>query len=210
QYVELDKADPNNPDYLRDWGKLALRDGSRPKEQRQAEAERIWRRLVAARPTDPLIATQVADLFRHAEMQPQALELYQKAVELAPGSPQYLEYLGEYYHLLKRTDEALATWRKMTDGKQRTAANLLRLAEVLAQFGYLSEALPEVAAACELDPKDYSLQLKAADFGIRAEKYDEALASLARAETLAQNDEEREAVLTQHIKIYTLQSRLAD
>src|SRR4029079_11086203 len=64
QYVELDKADPNNPDYLRDWGKLVLKDSSRPKENRQAEAEKIWRRLIAARPTDALIATQVADLFR--------------------------------------------------------------------------------------------------------------------------------------------------
>src|SRR5437762_652989 len=116
QYVELDKADPNNPDYLRDWGKLTLRDTSRPKEERQAEAERIWRRLLAARPSDPLVATQVADLFRNAELQPQALELYQKAVELAPTSPQYLEYLGEFYHLLKRESDALATWRKMAEG----------------------------------------------------------------------------------------------
>src|SRR5436305_10529007 len=87
QYAELDKADPNNPDYLRDWGKLILRDTSQPKEVRQVEAEKIWRRLLAARPADPLIATQAADLFRNAEMQPQALALYQKAVELAPASP---------------------------------------------------------------------------------------------------------------------------
>src|SRR5262249_41012996 len=65
QYAELDKADPNNPDYLRDWGKLVLRDDSRSKDERRAQAERIWRRLVAARPSDPLIATQVADLLRH-------------------------------------------------------------------------------------------------------------------------------------------------
>src|SRR5687768_1428954 len=42
QYVALDKADPNNPDYLREWGKLILRDTSRPKETRQAEAEQVW------------------------------------------------------------------------------------------------------------------------------------------------------------------------
>ncbi|MBW8886052.1 MAG: hypothetical protein JF612_15040, partial [Planctomycetia bacterium] len=210
QYVELDKADPNNPDYLRDWGKLVLRDTSRPKEERQAEAERLWRRLLAARPTDPLVATQVADLLRNADMQSQALVLYQKAVELAPTSPQYLEYLGEFYHLLKRTDEALATWRKMAEGQQRTATNLARLAEVLAQFGYLKEALPEIAAACELDPKDFALALKAADLQIRAESYDGALASLTKADKLAQNDEEREAVLNQQIKTFTLQSKLSD
>jgi tetratricopeptide (TPR) repeat protein len=131
-------------------------------------------------------------------------------VDLAPASPQYREYLGEYYHVLNRPEEALATWRKMAEGTQRTAANVARLAEVLAQFGYLQEALPEIVAACELNPKDYSLALKAADMQVRGEHYDPALASLSRAEKLAQNDEEREAVLTQQIKTFTLQNRLAD
>ena len=45
----------HNPDYLRDWGKTLLRDTARPKEERQREAEKIWRRLVASRPTDPLV-----------------------------------------------------------------------------------------------------------------------------------------------------------
>ncbi len=210
QYAALDKADPNNPDYLREWGKLILRDTSQPKEVRQAEAERIWRRLLAARPTDPLVTTQVADLFRHAGFSAQALELYEQAVELAPGSPQYREYLGEYYHILKRTDEALATWRQIAAGKLRTAENLARLAEVLAQFGYLAEAQPEIAAACELAPKDFALQLKAADLQIRGEKYEAALVSLTKAAQLAQNDEEREAVLAQQITAYTFQDALAD
>ncbi len=210
QYAALDKAEPNNPDVLRDWGKLILRDASRPKPERQAEAQKIWQRMVAARPTDPLVATQVADLLRHAELGDAALALYQKAVELAPTQPQYREYLGEYYHILKRPAEAQATWRQIAEGPLRTAANLTRLAEVLAQFGYLNEALPEIAAAAALEPKDYSLQLKAADLQIRGEQYDDALASLTRADALAQNDEECEAVLVQRLKTYTLQNKLAD
>ena len=63
--------------------------------------------------------------------------------------PQYREYLGEYLHILKRPDEALAEWRKMAEGPQRTATNLSRLAEVLSQFGYLKESL-------ELAVVDYS------------------------------------------------------
>jgi tetratricopeptide (TPR) repeat protein len=208
QYAELDKVDANNPDYLRNWGKLILRDSARPKPDRHAEAEKVWRRMTAARPNDPLIAAQVADLFRYAEMTDQALELYQKAVELAPTSPQYREYLGEYYHILKRPDEALDTWRQLTAGPQRTAVNTTRLAEVLAQFGYLEQALPEIAEACRLDAKDFSLQLKAADMQIRGNSLDDALASLERAETLAQNDEEHEAVLAQQLKVYTLEGRL--
>lgn len=208
QYELLDKADPNNPDFLREWGKLILRDTSKPKEERVKAAEVVWRRLLAARPKDPLIATQVADLFRHAEMTQPALDLYLKAVELAPDQPQYLEYLGEYYHQLKRTDEALSTWRKTIAGKKRTAESLARLAEVLSSFGYLQQAIPEIQAACELDPKDFSLQLKAADLFAKAEKYPEALAALSKSEKLAQNVEESEAVLASQLKIYQLEDSL--
>jgi tetratricopeptide (TPR) repeat protein len=173
QYELLDKAEPNNPDFLREWGKLVLRDTSKPKDQRFPIAEKIWRRLLVARANDPLIAVQVADLFRHAEMPGPALELYKKAVELAPNEPQYREYLGEFYHQQKRTAEALATWREIAAGNKRTAATASRLAEVLSTFGYLAEAIPEIQAARQLDPKDFTLHLKGADLLIKAEKYTE-------------------------------------
>lgn len=210
QYAELDKLEPNNPDVLRDWGKLILRDGSRGIDQRRADAEKIWNRLLTVRPNEPLVATQVADLLRHADMQTQALTLYQKAVELAPAAPQYREYLGEYYHVLKRPDDALATWRQMAAGEARTATNLARLAEVLAHFGYREQALPEIAAACELEPRDLTLQLKAAELQQRGEQYDAAFTSLTRAAALAQNNDERELVLTQQIKCLELQGALDD
>ena len=68
-------------------------------------------------------------------MTDEALELYQKAISLAPDQAQYREYLGEYFHALKRKDEALATWRGIAADKLKNAANLARLAEVLASFG---------------------------------------------------------------------------
>ena len=134
---------------------------SRPREERQAEAEQIWRRLLAARPTDPLVATQVADLFRNADMQPQALALYQKAVELAADLAAVPRISGRV--LSHPASGPRRRWRP--GGKWPTAisgrpANVARLAEVLAQFGYLKEALPEIAAACELDPKDFALRSK--------------------------------------------------
>jgi len=63
----------------------------------------------------------------------------QEAAELSPDAPQYREYLGEYYHSLKQSAEALATWRTMR-GKKPHADNLAALAEVLAGFGYIPEA----------------------------------------------------------------------
>lgn len=184
----------------REWGKLILKDASRPEPQRKQAAAAVWRRLTEARPKDSVIATQVADLFRQVEMTDEALALYKKAIDLSAGAPQYREYLGEFFDSLKRSDEALATWREMAAGKQRTADNLARLAEVLSGFGYLSEAVPTMAEACQLKADDFTLQLEHADLLGRAEKYDAALPQLEIASKLASNAEENEAVLAQRIK----------
>ena len=85
--------------------------------------------MTESRPNDASAAAQVAELYRQAGMADEAIALYRKAVELAPGSPQYREYLGEYYHAQKRTEEALATWRGIADGPARESKNLRRLAE---------------------------------------------------------------------------------
>ena len=90
----------------------------------------IWKRLLEKKPNDPVTTSQVADLLRTANATEDAIALYKKAIELAPDAAQYREYLGEYYHSLKRSDEALATWRPIAEGKNRDAKNLARLAEV--------------------------------------------------------------------------------
>ena len=142
QYEALDQADPNNPDTLRDWGALVLRDPATARcPSGKAAAAAIWRKLLLAKPNDPVATAQVADLFRQAEMVDDALALYKKAIELAPNNPQYHEYLGEYLHNLKRSDEAKAAWAKIADGPNKNAKNLTRLAEVLAGFGYVKEAI---------------------------------------------------------------------
>ena len=107
----------------------------------KAAAAAIWRKLLVAKPNDAVATAQVADLFRQAEMVDDALALYKKAIELAPNNPQYHEYLGEYLHQLKRSDEARAAWARIAEGPNRNAKNLTRLAEVLAGFGYVKEAI---------------------------------------------------------------------
>src|SRR5262249_52341011 len=139
QYEALDKAEPNNPDTLRDWGGLVLRDTSKSEAARKAAAAAIWRKLIEAKPKDPVTIAQVADLFRQAEMTDHALALYRQAITLASNDAQYHEYLGEYLHALKRSDEALAAWAKIAEGANRNAKSLARLAEVFSGFGYIPQ-----------------------------------------------------------------------
>jgi tetratricopeptide (TPR) repeat protein len=200
QYEEMDRAEPGNPDTLRDWGALLLRDVSRPEPRRQADAAAVWRRLLDARPRDPVTTAQVADLFRQASLVDEALALYRKAIELAPHNAQYLEYLGEYLHALKRPDEAQAAWRRIAEGADRNVKSLTRLSEVLSGFGYLKEAVAPLSEAVALEGDDFTLRLKLADLLHRLERHDDTRAQLDAAERLASTDEERTAALQAQVR----------
>ena len=200
EYAALDQADPNNPDTLKDWGALALRDTTKTQPERKAAAAAIWRKLLASKPNDPVTTAQVADLLRQAELTDEALELYRKAALLAPTNPQYHEYIGEFLHNLKRPDEAKAAWARIAEGANHNAKTLARLSEVLSGFGYLKDALPPLAEAIALEPDSFDLRLKLAGLDHRLEKFDDAETQLASAAKLAEKEEEKDAVLEARVK----------
>ncbi len=210
QYAELVKSAPGNPDFLRDWGKLVMKDRSVEKDKRREQAVKIWSRIVEARPNDALTHAQVADLYRQSGLEAEAIERYENAIELAPGEAQYREYLGEYFHILKRPDDALKIWESIAEGKRNTAENVARLAEVYNSFGYLPQAVEKIAAACELDPKEFVLQLKAAEYHMRDGKFDKSLAYNTAANALSASDEESELALKNRIEIFQTNRKLEE
>ena len=210
QYEQLVAAAPTNSDFLRDWGKLVLKDKSQDLEVRRKAAFRIWNQIVSNRPDDAITVAQVADLFRQANLIDEAQTLYEKAVKLAPADPQYREYLGEFYHIQKKTDDALKTWASIAEGTQRTAENVARLAEVYNSFGYLDQAVKEIGDACKLAPKEFVLQMRAAEYLMRATKYDEALTFIDAAQLLAASDDERDSLIRQRIEIYQSSQKLEE
>ena len=202
QYEPLVESAPGNQDFLRDWGRLILKNKKLSPEDRKRQAGKIWDRIVAARPDDALTHAQVADLYRHAEWVDEAMKLYKSAIELAPGDAQYREYLGEYFHILKRSDEAQETWSAIAEGERHTASNVLRLAEVYNSFGYLDQAIEQITEACRLEPKDFTLHEVAAEYHLRAGKYSEALKFIDAAEALVENDEQQASVLKSRIEVF--------
>ena len=210
QYEQLAIAAPGNLDFLRDWGKLVLKDKSQDLEVRKKEAVRIWKQIVANRPDDAITTAQVADLFRQSNLHDEAMAMYQKAVTLAPADPQYREYLGEFYHIQKQTDEALKTWGSIAEGKLHTAENVARLAEVYNSFGYLDQAVKEIADACKLAPREFVLQMRSAEYHARATKYDDALTFLDAAEKLAASEDDRDALIRQRIEVFQSSQRIED
>ena len=64
----------------------------------------------------------------------------------------------------------------LTSGSTKLAA--LILDPLMGRFGVVPPpdgVLAEIAEACRLDPKDFALELKAAEYHSRAGKFDEAL-----------------------------------
>ena len=146
----------------------------------------------------------------HAGAQDEAVALYKKAIELAPDAAQYREYLGEYYHSLKRSPEALATWRPIAEGTNRNSKNLSRLAEVFAGFGYRKEAVEAMAEAIALEKDDFTMLMTYAELLHQENRNDDALQQIAIASKLTSNPEEVEQILLSQIKVYQATERLAD
>lgn len=195
QYAELDRLNPGDPDTLRAWGSMLLRDPGRPEAERKQAAATVWRKLLERKPDDPLATAQVADLLRQAGFVEEALTYYRKAVALAPTAPQYHEYLGEYLYTLGRKDEARAAWAELAAGANRTPANLDRLSEVLAGFGEIATALETAAAAIGLDGESFPRRLNYATLLARSGDHDAALAQLDVADRLVEGPEQAEAAL---------------
>src|SRR5262249_30047667 len=138
-----------------------------------------------------------------------ALALYRKTSEQAPGNPQYQEYLGEYLHRLKRPAEAMAEWAKIAEGPNRNARNLGRLAEVLASFGYVKEAIRPLEEAVALEKDDFDLRMKLAEYLHRLGRFDDAESQLAAASRLSARDEQHVAVRESRVKNDQAAGRLA-
>ena len=213
QYEELNEHDPNNPDHIAAWGQLILENKELTDAERTARASEVWKRLLEGHPDDPVIITQVADLHRHAELNDEAIALYQRAIELSPNDPQYREYLGEFYHRLKRPDDAKQTWEAIVGGNNRNTRNLVRLAEVYAGFGYMPEAIATMREACGMQP-EFSDRLRFAEMLREEAIVDEALEQIDIAAPLAETPDERQVVLNERIKCYQaageLPQRIAD
>jgi tetratricopeptide (TPR) repeat protein len=204
-YQKLHEIDPGNNEHLREWGLSILYRDDLPLAERRAIAADIWKRMLSVRPDEPGVLVQVAELMRRAELPDEALPLYRRAVELAPQDAEYREYLGDYLNTLGRTDEAMLAWEAIANGDRRTAANLIRLAEIFRATGLQDKAISAMQAACELTPEFNELLklarwLREYELDGRNPRAVDALKQLDIAESLAESDEERRLVLAERIQ----------
>lgn len=210
QFELLAKLSPGDMDVYREWGKTILQSSDSLTVELRKQATDVWRKILELRPDDALTMVQVAELFRQHDLQEEALELYQNAVDQDPNVSRYREYLGEYYHQLKRPQDAIKAWAAIAADDRRNSESLLRLSEIYENYEYTNEALSAIQAAIQLTPNDFELRHRAALLFAETEQAEQALEMLRTAEPLASSEAEVELLITDEIRLLLAIRQLDD
>lgn len=134
-YTEATQRFPDEPDLLYDQALMAERAGL------NADMERLLRQLISARPEHHHAYNALGySLADRNERLPEAKQLIEKAVSLAPHDPYIQDSLGWVEFRLGNTDRALAILREAY-GKRPDAEIAAHLGEVLWVKGQREEAL---------------------------------------------------------------------
>ena len=210
--AEMEKLialEPESSDHLIRWGQLVMSDQKVSEQLRESQAADIWKRLLNSHEQDPVMIVRVADLLRSIQRVDESIELYQKAIMLAPEEPQYREYLGEYFHILGRSNEAIETWNGIAADERRNRDNLVRLSEVLKTFNHTDQSMSCMLEACSMNPlfrhrSTYAAMLR------EAKKYGQSLEQWNLAESLVEDSEGEEQVIAGRIKCYVDMGQLVE
>jgi tetratricopeptide (TPR) repeat protein len=134
-YTEAAKRFPDDPDLLYDQALMAERAGL------PVEMERLLRQLIQARPEHHHAYNALGySLADRNERLPEAKQLIEKAVSLAPNDPYIQDSLGWVEFRLGNTERALTILREAY-GKRPDAEIAAHLGEVLWVKGQRDEAL---------------------------------------------------------------------
>lgn len=140
----------------------------------EAEARKRWEKALELDPTNPAAYNNLANSYGQTGPVAKAFELFTKAIELNPRQAIYYHNLGSVIVLHRK--EAATHYRITEQQVLRHALELYRLAE-------------------KFDPGNFQLATDIAQvyYGLQPPDHDAAIAAWLRAQSLARDDQEREA-----------------
>jgi tetratricopeptide (TPR) repeat protein len=169
----LAKLDPSDPRLAVDLA-TALFDAKRDDEA-IAEVRSVRARF----PDNAVVLFDFGDLLSRRKRDAEALELYERVVQLDGARPEYEVALGDTYRALgRRADAVAAYWRLL--GPSPTRAGYQRLAKLLDDRGEKDEVARVYKKALEQSPDDVPLRRELAEWLERAGRLDESKAEWQR------------------------------
>lgn len=151
---------------------------------RFAEAETVYRRLLAARPGDPELLRHLGVLLFQRGDAAGAEALLRQAIATAPHDPGALHNLALVLHKEKRDDEALAFLQRAVGLVPRSDALLANLGELLTEMGRTHEAVDAFLRAAALNPRNVEVHQQLGSELLKLGQAREALAHLETCEAL--------------------------
>lgn len=121
---------------------------------RLAEAETLFREVVAADPTDYNAAFRLAVLYMHAGRNDEAAAAYQRLIAQDPRNASALANFGTVLQALGRVDEAERRYREAVVANPALSAAQANLAVLLEHQGRLDDAIDAYRALLRIDPED--------------------------------------------------------
>jgi cellulose synthase operon protein C len=115
----LVRAEPNDEAHIINLGDQYFGRNKRPR------AVEIWKRLLGLGKREKGMA-RLAEVFADHDLLLEAIDLYQKALKLAPHDPLLHRGLAQIYERQKRTDPAVAAWERVMQHATGGAAKGLR------------------------------------------------------------------------------------
>ncbi|MYB01065.1 tetratricopeptide repeat protein [Candidatus Poribacteria bacterium] len=178
------------------------------------KARTTYQRMLERDPDNASTHLILAEIYANHEWIDDAIAAYQKAISLAPGNLDYIEYFGEFYFREGDRAKTLETWNRMVAGDKAVAENYDRLAKLLdSKARVLNSSTEAIAAsrkAAELAPDVYRYREALAKRLVENRDYDEALTEYTEAAKLAPNEFFAEQMDNQRIEIYRRQGTLVE
>jgi rhomboid protease GluP len=144
-------------------------------------------KYVAARPDDVVGHALLGAAFHRANRLDEAAQEYENGLKIKPDDPYMQVYLAEIYAYQKKTDKALALFRKGIPGSLPDPGIFYWYAEALKDAGRLTEAESNIRRTLQLDPKGIDGHKLLAEILTLEGKKDEAAAEKQHIEELGAN-----------------------
>jgi tetratricopeptide (TPR) repeat protein len=204
QIETINELEPNNVDYLSQWGSLVLQNKEIDESIRKTTSTEIWSKIAEIDPDDPLAAVTVADLLFRNKIYEPAEQFYQKALELQPDDFLYREHLAKFYHARHQKEKVLDVLRPMAEGESVTVENFMQLGNNLLSLGYTAESFDVFHDAAEKFAGDLYAQWRYIEALVRRGKSSDmelAAEHLTQTEKLLENDEQFAPFLKHEIQL---------
>lgn len=138
------------------------------------QAERLFRELTGAHPRDAGLWNLLGASLHKARRFEEALEAYQKAVEIDRRNPEYICNLGCMLLQLDRPEEAAKRFRSTLNAKPNHPEALLNLGHALHDMGDLRQAEATFRRVLQRDPRSSEAYIELGEMFRAAERFEEA------------------------------------